>query len=261
MLSCKSIIMIFQKIIEKIMSSIKHSYFSFGLILAIGLVVSSYLISDTLRDVKSENQTITVKGYAEKDIVSDLAIWYCTVSATMPDLASAYNKLEYDFNQAKKYILENGFKESELEIGRVSSIKNYEWIDYKRTDNVIGYTVERSLSIESSDINMIKDISINSSELIKEGIEFHSNHPQYLYTKLDDLKIEMLAAATRDARERAETLAENSGSKVGNLQSARQGVFQITSQNSEEVSDYGIFNTASIEKTIKSVVTMEFKIK
>ncbi len=243
------------------MSVGKQSYFSFGLILAIGLIVSAYLVSDTMRDIKSDNQTITVKGYAEKDIVSDYAIWYCTVSATMPDLVSAYNKLENDFDKAKQFIINNGFDENSLKIGRVSSNKNYEWVDYKRTDNVIGYTVDRSISIESDDIDKIREISINSSELIKEGIEFHSTHPQYLYTKLDELKIEMLAAATRDARERAETLAENSGSKVGNLQSARQGVFQITSQNSEEVSDYGIYNTASINKTIKSVVTMEFKVK
>lgn len=243
------------------MTTIKQSYFSFGLILAIGLVVSTYLFTDAFRDVKSDNQTITVKGYAEKDIVSDFAIWTCTVSATMPGLTSAYNQLDYDFNKTKDFILKNGFNENELEIGRVNSIKNYQWIDYKRTDNVIGYTVERSITIESFDIDKIREISINSSELIKEGIEIHSNHPQYLYTKLDELKIEMLAAATRDARERAETLAENSGSKVGNLQSARQGVFQITSQNSEEVSDYGIFNTVSIDKTIKSVVTMEYTIK
>lgn len=243
------------------MSNGKQSFFALGLLLALGLIISTYIISSTLTDIKSGDKTITVKGYAEKDITSDLANWSCSVSVTMPDMVTAYNKLERDFNIVKNFISENGFNENQLEIGRVYTNKNYEWVDYKRTDNVIGYTVSRSISIQSENIQKIQEISINSSELIKEGIEIQSNHPQYLYTKLDELKIEMLASATKDARYRAETLAKNSGSNVGRLQSARQGVFQITSANSEEVSDYGVFDVSSIDKTIKSVVTVEFTIK
>lgn len=243
------------------MSEHKNSTFALGLFLALGLIVSAYIISSTFKDIKSSDQTITVKGYAEKNISSDFASWNCRVSVTSTDLNSAYSKLAVDFETVKNYLNSNGFSDNQLQINTVYIQKNFEWNEYGRTDRIIGYTLERSITIESEDILKIKTISTKSSELIKQGIEFISGNPNYYYTKLDDLKIEMLAAATKDAKQRAETLAENSGSKVGELKSARQGVFQITAANSNNISDYGVYNTAAIDKTIKSVVTVDFKIK
>jgi uncharacterized protein len=85
--------------------------------------------------------------------------------------------------------------------------------------------------------------------------------PMYFYTKIADLKIDMLALATKDARNRAGKIAENAGSKLGELKSAKMGVFQITPINSNEVSDYGINDTSSIEKEIMSVVNCVFSSK
>jgi hypothetical protein len=98
------------------------------------------------------------------------------------------------------------------------------------------------------------------SELINTGIEFYSNNPQYYYTKLAELKIEMIAAATKDAYERAKKIAENSGSTVGSLQTADMGVFQIVAENSSE--DYswgGSFNTTSKRKTANITVSLVYR--
>src|SRR4029077_8073817 len=97
--------------------------------------------------------------------------------------------------------------------------------------------------------------------LIQDGIAFTSNAPEYYFTKLDDLKIQMLGQATKDARERAEQLAVNSRSKVGALRSASQGVFQITPPFSTEVSNTGQSDTTSIDKSIKALVTVEYAIE
>lgn len=109
-------------------------------------------------------------------------------------------------------------------------------------------------------MELVTRISRESSELIKEGVEFNSSSPQYFYTKVNDLKIEMLGEATKDAKLRAEQLAINSGGKVGALRSAAQGVFQITTAYSTEVSDHGIYDTSTIEKSIKAVVTVQYSI-
>jgi hypothetical protein len=85
--------------------------------------------------------------------------------------------------------------------------------------------------------------------------------PNYFYTKLDELKIEMLATATENAKQRAENMAKASGNRIGFMRSARMGVFQITSPNSTDVSDSGINDTSSIEKKVTAVVSVTFSIE
>ena len=98
------------------------------------------------------------------------------------------------------------------------------------------------------------------TELIDFGIEFYSTNPNYYYTKLASLKIEMLAQATKDARLRADKIAENAGGKIGKLKQADMGIFQITAQNSsEEYSWGGTFNTSSKNKTANVTVKLEFE--
>ena len=98
------------------------------------------------------------------------------------------------------------------------------------------------------------------SELINSGIEFYSENPQYYYTKLAELKIEMIAEATKDANTRSEKIAENAGSSVGRLKNADMGVFQIVAQNSaEEYSWGGSFNTTSKRKTATITVKLEYE--
>jgi hypothetical protein len=96
---------------------------------------------------------------------------------------------------------------------------------------------------------------------MREGIRYESRAPEYFYTKLDDLKIQMLGEAAKDARNRAEQLVSASGAKVGPLRSAQQGVFQITPPHSTDTSDYGVLDTSTVEKSIKAVVTMEYGIR
>ncbi|WP_420795975.1 SIMPL domain-containing protein [Desulforamulus profundi] len=98
-------------------------------------------------------------------------------------------------------------------------------------------------------------------ELIEQGVVFESQPPQYFYTKLNDLKVNMLAEATKDAKLRAEKMASSTGSRIGSQRSAKMGVFQITAVNSNEISDYGINDTSSIEKEITAVVNVEFSVK
>ncbi|MBI2472074.1 MAG: SIMPL domain-containing protein [Planctomycetes bacterium] len=118
-----------------------------------------------------------------------------------------------------------------------------------------------NVQIQSSDVNKIARISRESTELIEQDIQFESLAPEYFYTKLEELKIEMLAAATENAKERAVNMTNATGNTIGFMRSARMGVFQITPVNSTEVSDWGINDTSSLKKKVTAVVTVSFAIK
>ena len=128
------------------------------------------------------------------------------------------------------------------------------------TGQVTGYRLQQNVEVRSTDVEKIAAISRAATELINQGIQFESYPPEYLYTKLADLKVEMLARATTDARSRAAEMAKNAGSRIGKLRSARMGVFQITPAFSNAISDYGVNDTSSLLKDITAVVTLSFEV-
>lgn len=234
----------------------------FGIVIAISVIVSAFILADAVKFVKRANETITIKGYAEKDIISDMASWTGSFSRRSADLVSGYNALERDREIVLNYLVENGFTREQIKLEPVQTYPVYEINSQgMNTNNIISHEMSQNFTVESDDVRLVERISSEATELIKQDIGLRSYTPQYTYSKLNDLKIEMLALATKDAKNRAEVLAENSGSKIGSLKSAQQGVFQITGANSTDISDYGMYNTNSIEKTIKSVVTIEYNIR
>ena len=127
-------------------------------------------------------------------------------------------------------------------------------------EEFLGYVLTQPLQIDSNNVENVEKISREITELLNKGIQFYSQAPRYYYTKLADLKVEMISKATSDAKIRAEMIAENSGGELGDLISAKMGIFQITGQNSNE--DYswgGTFNTASKEKTASITMKLDYE--
>ncbi len=236
--------------------------FLLGVFLCTGIVIGAFIISKTVEQVKFQNQRITVKGYAERTITSDIASWRGQITARSTELVTAYDNLQADLNKVLSYLEQKGISRDDVDIASVITS-----IQYKRTANgmttniVEGYNLVQPVSITSSNIEQIAEIANEITVRTQQGVEFDSFPPQYFYTKLDDMKIELLGEATKNAYMRAEQLAENSGSKVGSLKYASQGVFQITPVYSTQVSDYGTYDTSTIEKSVKAVVTIEYSIR
>jgi hypothetical protein len=233
-----------------------------GVFLCAGIIIGTFIISKTVEHVKFQNQRITVKGYAERTITSDIVSWRGQITARSTELVTAYDNLQADLNKVLSYLEQKGISRDDVDIASVITS-----IQYKRTANgmttniVEGYNLVQPVSITSSNIEQIAEIANEITVLIQQGVEFDSFPPQYFYTKLDNMKIELLGEATKNAYIRAEQLAENSGSKVGSLKYASQGVFQITPVYSTQVSDYGTYDTSTIEKSVKAVVTIEYSIR
>lgn len=229
-----------------------------GVALAIALVMGTQNVSRSIEFAKRSQ--ITVKGFAAKSIVSDLAIWEMTLKTRNKDLAEAYKKLEIDRKAVLEFLQKLNVPAEAIELSATRTGVLYKKDGYNETNIIEGYSLEQSFVVRHTDVNLVQKVASDATELLKNGIEVSSNPPRYYYSGLDELKVEMLALATRDARTRAQTMAENSESKLGVLRSAQQGVFQITPENSVEVSGYGENDTSSLKKVIRAIVTVEYSL-
>jgi uncharacterized protein len=242
---------------------VKHSFvWAAAIITALGLLGSTMIATYGFIRTKAQPNTITVTGSAKKQIKSDYVTWRGSFSTQSANLPEAYKKLQNDLNKVKGYLSEKELTENDYTVSSINTIVNYQMLPNGMMSSAVdSYRLYQEVEIRSADIEKITSISRESTKLIQDGIQFQSMPPMYFYTKIADLKIDMLALATKDARNRAGKIAENAGSKLGELKSAKMGVFQITPINSNEVSDYGINDTSSIEKEIMSVVNCVFSSK
>lgn len=235
--------------------------FNAGFALAVGLVLASIIFAWAYTHTKSVDQTITVTGSARKRIKSDLIVWRANVSYQAGQLSEAYNSLKDKVPRVKAYLISKGVPDEQIVVSSVATktlqAKNS---DGEETGTINGYVLTQNLEVRSNDVEKIAKISREVTELIDQGILLESQAPEYHYTKLGDLKIQMLAEAAKDAKARAQQIAASTGSDVGSVRSAKMGVMQVTPADSNEVSDYGMNDTTSFEKDITAVVNVSFAI-
>ncbi len=234
-----------------------------GVCIAAATIVSSVILSrGFLKVMKFTREQISVTGSAQKDIKSDHIVWTASFSRRGPDSAEAYRLLKEDLIKIKEYLAAKGMKEDEIIFYQVAvtaiNKKNEQGYD---TGELQGYHLTQSIQIRSSDVDRVTQLSREATELLDQGVEFSSGAPEYYYRKLDDLKVEMLAKATQNAKQRAENMTRATGNRIGLMRSARMGVFQITPVNSTEVSSWGVNDTSSLEKKVTAVVTVSFAIE
>ncbi|MCE3231032.1 MAG: hypothetical protein K0R76_64 [Alphaproteobacteria bacterium] len=229
-----------------------------GVALALGIFGSSVYVSKTIEKIKSSDHAIEVKGYAERKITSDTALWRGTLVIRGKDLALSYQKLEADKKQVLAFLEKEGLK-AELSpvVKDTLYVRTSEGIN---TNVVDGFVLHQDFSITSHDVHKIADLAIKIDQINGQGLEFESRDPRYFYSrdKLDPLKVELLGEATKNAKERADQFAKVSASSVGRLMSARQGIFQVTPENSTDLSDTGAYDTSTIDKVVKIVVTLSY---
>lgn len=234
-----------------------------GLCIAAATIVSSIIFSKGFLSVtKFMREQITVTGSAQKDIKSDYAVWTGTFSRRESDMATAFKKLGEDLLKVNQYLAGQGIGEEEILVRQIETETIYKKNEKgNATNDIEGYRLKQTVELHSNDVVKIARISREATALINEGIEFYSGSPEYFYTKLDALKVEMLARATENAKVRAENMVKATGNRIGFMRSAKMGVFQITPVNSTEISDWGINDTTSLEKKVTAVVNASFSIE
>ena len=232
-----------------------------GLALAIGIVIAAAIVGSSLERIKLAGDKITVKGYAEEKVTSDAGTWRATVTVRAADLPSGYRKLEADTARVLQLLESVAGANAGVTLSPINARPQYEiGPGGAQTGRLAGYELDRNFELSSGDVGLIGKVAAEASSLISDGVSINSWPPQYFYKDLNEVKVRLIGAATRDAQQRAEQFASGSGVTVGALRSASQGVFQITRPNSTETADYGSYDTATVEKVVKAVVTVEYAV-
>jgi uncharacterized protein len=238
-----------------------------GLFLAAGLILSAMLVTRAWLKI-AESETISLTGFARKMVRSDLVIWRGSVTAEGNTLFVAQRSLKADLVKVENFIKSSGM--TKYMIGPVS-IKELQATEevkaaQKGESNItqqktIGFRLTQSVEVRSAEVDRIRKVDQDSTTLLEQGVMFVSSTPEYIYTRAGEAKVELLAGATKDARDRAEQISSQGDRAINELRSAKMGVFQITPVYSLQTSWEGVNDTTSLEKTITAVVTASFSMK
>ncbi len=212
-----------------------------------------------------QNGGLSATGSASVDFEADLIVWRGTYSAYADTTSEAYASLENDTDKIRKYLSNNGIEDGDIVFSAIDISKRYV-SNYNEEGNYVGdafdgYELYQTVTVSSSDVDRVEAVSRDITELIEDGVEFTSNSPEYYYKDLDSLKLELVEAATKNAKERIDLMAAGSGCRVGKLVSSNLGVFQITAKNSadDEYSSGGTYNTSSRQKTATITVRLNYQ--
>ena len=242
------------------MKNIKHL-----ILISSTLIVIALILGTSFKNAFNHINSIKVTGSAKRDFVSDVIVWNGLFGTKKMDLESAYQKLDRDKEIIIKYLKNNNVP---IEDVLFSSINIKEEYDNKtdrdgiRTKEFSGYNLTQNFKIESSAVSEIENLSRDITSLIDKNIEVQSFQPYYFYSKLSDLKIDMISEATKNASIRAEKIAENSQSILGKLLNAKMGVFQITAKHSTEKYSWGgTHNKTSKNKTANVTMKLSYGVQ
>lgn len=236
------------------------------LILALASILCAVVLGRAYTYKYRSQDTIVVTGLGETEFVSDLIVWSGELTTESQSVAPGYAQLEANKQKVQKYLADKGIPAENIVFGFVNVNKQYEpvygangnWAGQRFT----GYMLRQRFTVESTDVEKVEVVSREISSLIAQGVSIEAYAPDYYYTKLDDVKMGLIETASADARTRAEKIADNVGTRIGRVASARMGVFQITGANTnEEFSAGGSFNTSSRTKKARITMRIEYRLK
>jgi hypothetical protein len=242
--------------------------------LAVAVTVSTFIVSSSWERVRNKprERLINVTGSAKKRIVSDQIEWTATITTLEMDRLKAIRDLAAHTKVTLEYLRGHGIKDDEIVPSSVTvqavfdtehiEVRTKEGTEVREKKTFKGHQAVQAITLRSSGIARVERVSREITQLLERGIPVESGAPTYYYTKLGELKVNMLAEASKDARTRAESMVgETGGAEIGKLQSAQMGVININPANSTATSWEGNNDTSSLEKDIVSIVRVVYALK
>lgn len=235
-------------------SSQKGTSLLAAILLALGIAFAGWSVADGLMKLRTADRYVTVKGLAEREVAADLVIWPISFFEAGNDLNAIYRKIDENTTLVRRFLAQSGLEKAEV-AQSAPSIFDLQAQRYGNDNkSPYRYRAEMSLIVRSSDAQAVKKAMQNVGELGKQGIAFTEQNwdqrPEYLFTKLNDIKPDLLTEATQNARTAAEQFAQNADSRVGTIRSANQGQISIVDRDK---------GTPEI-KIVRVVTTIEYSL-
>jgi hypothetical protein len=237
--------------------------FTTPIVIALTAIIASLILVEGYKYRFKSAEGVSVVGMAQVDFSSDLIVWEGNYNRKSMDLKTAYASIKQDELMLREYLKKKGIPDSAMIFGAVNLTKEYN-TNFGSNGEVLsnsftGFALAQNFKVESKEITLVERLSREVTELIEKGIELNSFAPRYYYTRLADLKMDLLSKASADAKLRAEAIAKSVDSDLGKMKKAVMGVFQITGRNSTEEYSYGgSYNTSEKNKTASITIRMEY---
>lgn len=230
--------------------------------LVASVMVASRAYQRRGQDASDAYRTITVKGSSRQRVTSDLAVWRIRVEGEGKKLDEAYAAVEKGAARVRAFLDGAGFKDARIDLSPIQTeVHHVRDKSGERTREVDGYELSRSFVVTTPDVGAVASAAGKVTDLIKEGVLVFGSPPEYTYTKLTEMRVAIFGEASRDARTRAEEIARNAGSRVGEVRSAQTSPLQVLRPDSTEVSGYGSYDTQTVEKDVFAVVTLTLAVE
>ncbi len=229
-----------------------------GVALSFAFITIGQKVYDGLTHFRSYDRYITVKGLATKDVDADLAVWSITFNVTGETLAGAQESLSASEKTVRDFLNTNGIKADQIRLQNINVVDRKAQVYNNGGDMTLRFILSQTLVARTNDTAAMVKASQNISDLVKAGVTLGDPNgggngvPQYLFTKINDIKPELIAEATKNARLSAEQFAKDSGQEVGSIRTANQGYIQI------EARDPGVPETESPQKSVRVVTTIDY---
>ncbi|MGH9513933.1 MAG: SIMPL domain-containing protein [Terriglobales bacterium] len=237
-----------------------------GVLLALGLVIGGWILGAQIKATRLSDRYVTVKGLVERRVKSDLAIWPPRYKEAGDDLSSLYAETEADKQAIVEFLKQQGFLSSEIEYG-VVRVVDTQANEYGGNRAPHRYIVEQQITARTSHVDQVANAAQKTIQLLGKGIVL-GNDPgmgqalTYEFTGLNSIKPDMITEATRNARAAADRFASDSGSRVGSIRQANQGVFTISAAGqggeAEEPNPGNFSNDSSVMKTVRVVTSVQY---
>lgn len=216
------------------MADTASNNFLAGLFVAAALVTGAWILGSALKDIRSYDRFVSVRGFAEREVPADLAYWPISYSAAGNDLQMIQQELDRSAEIIFAFLEKHGLSRSEVSVSapRITDHHAYGVSEQHRPAN--RFTAQNVLTVRTDKTKAVQSAMAEAGEMVSKGvvlIHSYEFQPRFEFTGLAGIKPEMIAQATQDARKAAQQFAHDSGSTVGTIRRASQGLFTINDRD------------------------------
>jgi hypothetical protein len=226
----------------------------FGGLIAAGLIGAGAFIGSGVVNAQVGNRQVTVRGVAERDVVADLAVLNLSFKAANDDLPTAQAQIDRDLGLVREFLRRQGYPDDQITIGRLQ-VTDTRAREYGSSDNVVRYILSQNVVVRTRDVQRVAQTERALNGLVREGVQLDFASPNYVFTRLNDVRPSMIAEATASARTGAEQFAKDSGAPLGPIRQATQGSFEILAREDNDP------EPSSLNKRVRVVATVTYQLR